>query len=190
MIIKRLFSSSSLSAIRVVSSAYLCFVAQSCLTICNPMDCSPPGSSVHGDSPGKNTGVGCHVLLHGIFPTQGLNPGLPLCMQILCHLSHQGSPCISEIIDISPGMSLLVRVWQSMVHWRREWQSTLVFLHWEPHEKYKRSRIICLKLLPMATGWIASEVQIFLLTVYNTNFKSAMNVVCLFLFVCLFWLWF
>ena len=33
-------------------------VAQSCLTLCNPMDCSPPGSFVHGDSPGKNTGVG------------------------------------------------------------------------------------------------------------------------------------
>ena len=37
------------------------------------MDCSVPGSSVHGDSPGKNTGVGCHALLQGIFPTQGLN---------------------------------------------------------------------------------------------------------------------
>ena len=34
------------------------------------MGCSPPGSSVHGDSPGKNTGVGCHLLLQGIFPTQ------------------------------------------------------------------------------------------------------------------------
>ena len=32
---------------------------------------------IHGDSPGKNTGVGCHVLLQGIFPTQGSNPGLP-----------------------------------------------------------------------------------------------------------------
>ena len=32
---------------------------------------------VHGDSPGQNTGVGCHALLQGIFPTQGLNPGLP-----------------------------------------------------------------------------------------------------------------
>ena len=92
----------------LVSSAYLCLVAQSCLTICNPMDSSPPGSSVHGDSPGKNTGVGCHALLQGIFRIQRLNPGLPLCMQILCHLSHQGSSCISEIIDISPGMSLLV----------------------------------------------------------------------------------
>ena len=44
-----------------------------------PMDCSPPGSSVHGDSPGKNTGVGCHALLQGIFPTQGSNPGLLYC---------------------------------------------------------------------------------------------------------------
>ena len=43
---------------------------------CNPMHCSPPGSSVHGDSPGKNTGVGCHALPQGIFQTQGSNPGL------------------------------------------------------------------------------------------------------------------
>ena len=57
----------------------MCLVAQSCLTLCNPMDCSPPGSSAHGDSPGKNTGVGCHALLQGIFPTQGLNSGLPHC---------------------------------------------------------------------------------------------------------------
>uniref|UniRef100_A0AC11E3T0 Uncharacterized protein n=1 Tax=Ovis aries TaxID=9940 RepID=A0AC11E3T0_SHEEP len=56
------------------------------------MDLSLPGSSVHGDSPGKNTGEGCHALLQGIFPTQGLNPGLPHCRQILYRLSHQGSP--------------------------------------------------------------------------------------------------
>ena len=37
---------------------------QSCLTLCDPMDCSPPGSSVHGDSPGEDTEVGCHCLLH------------------------------------------------------------------------------------------------------------------------------
>ena len=46
---------------------------QSCPTLCYPMDCSPPGSSVHEDSKGKNTGVGCHALLQGIFPTQGSN---------------------------------------------------------------------------------------------------------------------
>ena len=70
----------------------LFLVAQSYLTICDPIDCSPPGSSVHGDSSGKNTGVGCHALLQGIFPTQGSNPGLLHCRWILCHLSHRGSP--------------------------------------------------------------------------------------------------
>ena len=43
---------------------------------CSPTRCGPPGSSVHGDSPGKNTGVGCHALPQGIFRTQGSNPGL------------------------------------------------------------------------------------------------------------------
>ena len=47
--------------------------SQSCLTLHSPIDCSSPGSSVHGDSPGKNTRVGCYALLQGIFPTQGLN---------------------------------------------------------------------------------------------------------------------
>ena len=73
-----------------------CLVTQSCLTLCEPMDCSPPGSSVHGDSPGKNTGVGCHALLQGIFPTQGSNPGLPHCRWSLYCLSHQGSQRILE----------------------------------------------------------------------------------------------
>ena len=70
----------------------LCLVAQLSLTLGDPMDCSPPDSSVHGDYPGKTTRVGCHALLQGIFPTQGLNPGVPHCRQILYQLSHQGSP--------------------------------------------------------------------------------------------------
>ena len=57
------------------------------MTLCDPMDCNPPGSSIHGDSPGKNTRVGCHVLLQGVFLTQRLNPGLPHCRQILYHLT-------------------------------------------------------------------------------------------------------
>ena len=44
------------------------------------------------DFPGKNTGVGCHFLLQGIFLTQGSNLGLLPCRQIVYHLSHQGSP--------------------------------------------------------------------------------------------------
>ena len=47
-----------------------------CVRLGNPMDRSLPGSSVHGNSPGKNTGAGCHALLQGTFPTQGSNPNL------------------------------------------------------------------------------------------------------------------
>ena len=61
-----------------------------------PMSCSLPGSSVHADSPGQNTGVGSLSLLQGIFPTQGSNPGLPHCRWILYQLSHKGSPRILE----------------------------------------------------------------------------------------------
>ena len=66
----------------------LCLVAQLCLTLCNPMDCSSVGSAVHGDSSGKKTGVDCHALLQGIFPTQGPNPGLLHCRWIH-QLSHK-----------------------------------------------------------------------------------------------------
>ena len=76
--------------------AVLFLVAQSCTTLFASLDYSPPGSSVHGDSSGKNTGVGFHALFQGILPIQGSNPGLPHCRQILYHLSHQGSPRILE----------------------------------------------------------------------------------------------
>ena len=56
------------------------------------MDCSPPASSVYGISPGKNTGVGSHSLLWGIFLTQGSNLDLLHCRRTLYHLSHCGSP--------------------------------------------------------------------------------------------------
>ena len=65
------------------------------------MDCSPSGSSVHGVSPGKNTGAGCHALLQGIFPIQGWNPGLPHCRPVLYCLSYQGSPRILEWVASS-----------------------------------------------------------------------------------------
>ena len=63
----------------------MCLVAQLCPTVCD-----------HGNSPGKNTGVGCHALFQGIVPNQGSNPDLPHCRQILHHLSHERSPRILE----------------------------------------------------------------------------------------------
>ena len=50
---------------------------QSCMTLCDSIDRHLPGSSVPGDSPSRNTGVGCHGLLQGIFPTQGSNLASP-----------------------------------------------------------------------------------------------------------------
>ena len=73
----------------------MCLVTQSRRVLCDSTDRSPPGSSVLEEefrprnSPGKNTGVGCHFLLWGILPTQGSNSGLLHCRQILYHWSHQ-----------------------------------------------------------------------------------------------------
>ena len=101
---------------RIKTTLYGCvrvfLVTQSCPTLGDSTDCSPLGSSVHGDSPGKNSGVGCHALLQGIFPTQGLNPGLPgnsYCRQILYQLSYQGSLMTEQLtlnlerLDVTDG---------------------------------------------------------------------------------------
>ena len=76
-----------------------------------PHGLQPTRLLCHGDSPGKNTGVGCHTLLRGNFPTQGPNPGLLHCRWIIYHLSHQGSPntylytCIRCYMYFSPSQS-------------------------------------------------------------------------------------
>ena len=103
------------------STCQMCLVAYSCLTLCDPMDYSLPGSSVHENSPGKNTGMGCHAFLQGIFPTQGSNPGLPHCRQILHHLSHQGSPRILECVayPFSRGHFLTQESNQGLLHCRQ-----------------------------------------------------------------------
>ena len=80
-------------------------VAQSCPSVCDLTDCSLPASSVHGT--GKSTGVDCHFLLQGIFPTQGSNPGLPHCRQILYQLSHQGSPKMQLNVVLQPATNII-----------------------------------------------------------------------------------
>ena len=84
----------SISHLEVV----LCAQPPSHVGLCNPMHCSLPGFSVLSDSPGKNTGVGSHILLQGISPTQGSNPDLPHCRWILYCLSHQGSSVKYKIL--------------------------------------------------------------------------------------------
>ena len=81
---------------RINLCCVLYLVAQSFPTLWEPMDCSLSGTSVHENSPGKNTGVGYYALLQEIFPTQVSNPSLPYCRRILYHLSHQGNPKIPQ----------------------------------------------------------------------------------------------
>ena len=83
----------------------LCLVTQLCLTLWDPTHYSPPVSSVYEDSPGKNTRLGCHALLQGILPTQGLNPGLSHCRQILYCLSHQERVLLWQVCSL--GKTLL-----------------------------------------------------------------------------------
>ena len=79
-------------------------VAQSCPTLWDPID-QPTRLLCPWDFPGNSTGVDCHFLLQGIFPTQGSNLGLPHCRQMLYCLSHQGSPGEHIIVYI---ISILV----------------------------------------------------------------------------------
>ena len=69
----------------------MCICAQSCPSLCDPMDCSLPASAVHGISPGNDTGVGCHSLLQGIFLTRGSNPCLLHWQADSLPLSHLGN---------------------------------------------------------------------------------------------------
>ena len=94
------------SKVCVCVHAHARSVAKSCPTVCNPMDCSPPGSSVHGifqeritglGEKKKNTGVGCHLLLKGTFLTQWSKPQRSSCLScisrwILYPYCHLGSP--------------------------------------------------------------------------------------------------
>ena len=63
---------------------------QSCPALCDPMECRQPGSSAHGILQARVLEWSASFLLQGIFPTQGLNLGLPHCRQTLYRLSHQG----------------------------------------------------------------------------------------------------
>ena len=76
-----------------------CSVAQSRPTLCDPVDCSPPGSSVRGISQARILEWVAIFLFQGVFPTQGSNPhllSLLHCRQILSLLSHQGKPIKSH----------------------------------------------------------------------------------------------
>ena len=104
--------------------AVLCLDAQLCLTLCNPMDCSPPGSSVPGDSPGKNTGVGCHASSRGSF-NPGIKPRSP-ALQVNSSLPEPpGKPKNTRV----GSLSLPQGIFQA-----QEWNRGLLHCRWILHQ--------------------------------------------------------
>ena len=110
----------------------------------------PHGLYSPGNSPGQNTGVGSLSLLHGIFPTQGSNPSLLHCRQILYQLSHKGSPRIPAWVAYpfsngssqprnQTGVSCMAGKFftnwaiREALPWSRTWQPTPEFLPGESH---------------------------------------------------------
>ena len=112
-------SLSAFGAVNILDSGHShrckCVCAKSlqlCPTVCDSIDCSLPGFSVRGDSPGKNTGVDCHDFLQGIFLTQGSNP----CLSHLLHWQVGSLPLVppekpSRCIVISVGFFFLILVY-------------------------------------------------------------------------------
>ena len=81
----------------------VCLVAQSCLTLCNPMDCSPRGSSVHGDSLGKITGMGAMPSSRGSSQPRDPNPRSPALQEDSILFEPPGKP---KNLRVSPGSLL------------------------------------------------------------------------------------
>ena len=93
--------------------------------LCNPMDYSPPGSSVHGIILGKNTGVGCHFLPQGIFLTQGSNPCLLQCRWILYHWATMEAPWSLRSDNVNPCDTALLPHYQLIRELLTSWLHTV-----------------------------------------------------------------
>ena len=118
----------------VCAHAVMSLVAQSCLTLCDPMDCSLPGSSIHGDSPSKNTGTGCHTLFKGFFPSQGYEPWSPaLQADSLPSAPPGGTVGSARHLDFIPGLRRFT--------WNRKPQATPVSLSGKFHGQRKPGRL-------------------------------------------------
>ena len=96
LLLWKCFNVLSLNLSPVFESEVKMLLAQLCPILRKPMGSYPTRLLCPWDSPGKNTGVGCHFLLWGIFPMQKLNSGLLDCRQILYHQIYQRSPQIPE----------------------------------------------------------------------------------------------
>ena len=129
-----------------------CSVAHLCLTLCDSVDYSPPGSSVNPMdrwlTPRKNTGVSCHFLLQGMFPAQGSN----LCLMQLLHwqmdslpLSHLGS-CVVHIgakLMLADTFGMLMFFPSPNPHLWMNTSNLFHGAHFKPHLSHEVSLWVC-----------------------------------------------
>ena len=151
-----------------------CMPVQSCPTLCDLMDCSPPGSSVHGICQAR-TGIRCHFFVQGSFPTQGSNPRLPRWWVYSLPLSYLGSPGITFnviIFSLAPrcriGTKLLrttqpqppelevkpTMCFSNILHYLLGWQKSLLgfsqkMFQKNPKELFDQLSTIHIMLCPM-----------------------------------------
>ena len=134
-------------------------IAQSCLILCDPMDHSPSGSSVHWMIPGKNTGVGHHFLLQVFSPNQGSNPHLLHWQEDSLPLSHL-EVMIHVIIHIHSSIS------------RPEGQRLLLAIYWTDIEEDRKGDEIS-KAQRFLGHQVHSSLQSYSLTFKKPNIACA-----------------
>ena len=118
---------------------------QSCLTLCDPMESSPSGSSFHWDSTGKNTEVGCHALLQGILPTQGSNP----CNLYLLNWQVGSLPLAPPgKLNIPGAYAILLFTVLDFTFTTRHTYNRASFLLWPSHFIFSRAISNCPLLFP------------------------------------------
>ena len=98
----------------------LCLVARSCPILCDLMDCSPPGSSVHGDSPGKNIGHRLPCPPPGNLPNPGIEPRSPTFWVNSSPSEPPGKPMITAVGSLSllQGIFATLKLNQGLLHCR------------------------------------------------------------------------
>ena len=88
------------NAFTLQGSVNACSITQSCPTLCDLMECSPPGSSIHGISPGKNTGVGWPFPSPGDLPNPAVEPGFPALVGAFFTTEPPGKPSVNAVLFI------------------------------------------------------------------------------------------
>ena len=110
---------------------YVCgcwWVTKSCSTLWDPVNCSPPGTHYPWDFPGRNSGMHCHFLLQGIFPTKGSNLLLLHWQEDPLPQSHQGSSFVSVSVRVQSHQDCVHQSLHPVILFRKSACPVLIYL--------------------------------------------------------------